>query len=220
MNFKNRLSLPVIQFSPPRTGSTLVWNILTELFPGRRIKKKHSLRKTRLGPFHLPVVCTVRHPLDAVASCIQCRDLPLTDQTIDDLIEEFDRLAIQTVLDIRNDPHVLILKYEQFSADYEFLFDELERFFGITIGPDQRQIIQKKYNVRQVKQKTEQMGDFSNWDKENHLHGRHISKFNGASGYYQQFFSAEQIRRMSLHYQQYMQVFGYSVEADGSGSSG
>lgn len=211
MSLKHKLSLPVIQFSPPRTGSTLVWNVLKELFPGRKIKKKHSLKSTNLGPFRLPVVCTVRHPLDALASCIQCRELPQTDESIDLLIEEFDQLAIQTVLNIRNDPHVLILKYEQFSVDFDFLFNELERFFGCAIGAEKRKMISEKYDVKKVKKKTEQMGAFNNWSAEDHLHGRHISKFNGASGYYREFFSEEQVLRMQEHYRAYMNSFDYDV---------
>jgi hypothetical protein len=210
MNLRHRLSFPIVQFSPPRTGSTLVWNVLRELFPARKIKKRHSLKKTRLGPFRLPIVCTVRHPLDAIASCIQCRELPLTDESIDMLIEEFDRLAIKTVLNIRTDPHLLILKYEQFSADFDFLFDELERFFKCAVDPEKRNQIRDKYDVKKVKQKTEQMGAFDNWSAEDHLHGRHISKYNGASGYYREFFSDEQILRMQAHYQDYLKVFGYS----------
>ncbi len=212
MSLRNRFSLPVLQFSPPRTGSTLVWNVLRELFPGRRIKKKHSLKKTRLGPFCLPIVCTVRHPLDAMASSIQCQELPKTDESIDMLRKEFD-LAMRSVLDIRTDSHALILKYEQFSNDHEYLFNELECFFGINIDSHKRQGICDKYNVKKVKEKTEQMGDFDNWNKKDHFHGRHVSKFNGASGYYREFFTQEQICRLKAHYQLYLDAFGYTVDA-------
>lgn len=211
MRFFNFLKVPVVQFSPPRTGSTLVWNVLREIFPGRKIKKKHTLRKRQLGPFPMPVVCTVRHPMDALASCIQCRELEHNDQTITDLMDEFDRLAIRRVLEIKDDPHVLILRYEEFAGNYDFLFNELETFFQLRIESGLRQMIRQKYDVKKIKEKTRALGGFENWTKQDHLHGRHVSEKNGACGYYKTFFSPEQIDRMAAHYQNYMKEFGYSV---------
>ena len=57
----------LVQFSPPRSGSTLVYNIMREIFPHKKIFKVHTFRAMCN---EMPVVVTYRHPLDCIASSI------------------------------------------------------------------------------------------------------------------------------------------------------
>ena len=58
----------IIQCSPIRSGSTIVYNFLRELFPSAQVVKKHSYHPDFSS---FPIVTTYRHPLDCIASSIQ-----------------------------------------------------------------------------------------------------------------------------------------------------
>ena len=62
---------PIIQFSPPRTGSTLLWNTLRVCFPEREVKKVHRLSKFEKNYRSAPIVASIRNPLDSISSSIQ-----------------------------------------------------------------------------------------------------------------------------------------------------
>jgi hypothetical protein len=114
---------PIIQFSPIRSGSTLVFNILRELFPDRKIIKKHQCGIRELS---FPVVVTYRHPLDCIASSIQRYELEPTDEVVAQQISEFNSNGAIDVLKIKNNPNVLLLQYEEFFGNFEVIFRRLE----------------------------------------------------------------------------------------------
>ena len=65
----------IIQFGMIRSGSTLIYNILKELFPDRRISKTHKYRKNWKDAFlKVPIVATYRDPLDIICSSIKTHD--------------------------------------------------------------------------------------------------------------------------------------------------
>ena len=61
----------IIQFGIMRSGSTLVYNILVDLFPEYSIIKTHKYPGKLKTIFKLPVVCTYRDPLAIICSSIK-----------------------------------------------------------------------------------------------------------------------------------------------------
>jgi len=196
----------IIQFSPPRTGSTLVFNVLREIFPGRRIDKSHNY-ETKFEKY--PVVVTYRHPLDAIASSIQRYGRTPTDEEIEKQIKEFEDNSLWDILSIRHQSNVLMLKYEEFYKDYDYIFDALEKFFGLTISADKRREITNRYNIEAVDEQVRDYGDFQTYDKVTQLHGRHISTYKGGVNYYAEFFSPAQIDYLKKVYAKLLAEFGY-----------
>lgn len=201
---------PIVQFSPPRSGSTLVYNVLRESFAERTVLKRHWLKGFYRGRWsRSPIVSTVRHPLDAVASRIQIDGDTPNAESIE---RNLDAIAhYRLLLRIRDNPRVLILKYESFVDDFDYLFTELEQFFGEQITEGTKLAIRERYGLDAVRQKAERLGSFANWDRVDHIHGNHISAYGGRAGYYAEYFDADQIRQLEEHFRAVLAAFDYDV---------
>lgn len=204
----------ILQFSPPRSGSTLVYNILREVFPHHQIEKCHTLVGRNLAS---PIVATYRNPVDSVASLLMCEDIAVTDSAIRNKALLLNREGIWDLLSIRQLPNLLLLRYEDFVEDYGALFDAIERFFETSIPAEQRQSIEKKYNQEAVQAITNQFADFSRYDAATQFHGRHISPFKGAPNCGNQLFSAEQASRVACYFSFFMEEMGYDMDPYASG---
>lgn len=172
MNIKN-----ISQFSPIRSGSTLVYNILREFF---NVKKSHNISIKDNNYY----VITYRHPYNSIISSLLRNNKIINVSNINDEVKEYLKNGGNDLL--KNDllkKNVLLLKYEQFFNDYNVIYDELEGFLNIKIHESKRLQITKKYNVNSVKEIIKKYKTFAEYDKKTHLHGKHISKYNGETNY-------------------------------------
>ncbi|MDY6825251.1 MAG: hypothetical protein SWH68_15885 [Thermodesulfobacteriota bacterium] len=198
----------IIQFSPPRSGSTLVYNILRDIFPEKTIRKTHQYAPDFSRH---RIVVTYRHPLDCIASSLQRYGKPPSDIEINTQIKEFDENGIWDLLSLNKGsrPNVLLLRYEIFYNNFEYIFNNFEDFFSICIPVEQRQTISKKYNINTVYQSIQKYSDFNEFDEDRHWHGNHISKYKGKTYYYKQFFNRQQIAHLKNVYHDILMSFGY-----------
>ena len=203
---------PIIQFSPPRTGSTLLWNTLRVCFPEREVKKVHRLSKFEKNYRSAPVVASIRNPLDSISSSIQRYGKDPTDEVIKEQIQEYEKEGMWDILEIKNKSNVKILKYADFAFNFSLMFSELEDFFGKKIDAELKNHVLKTYSINKVKEKSYDYGEFSNYDKEDHIHGKHISKYSGASGYYSDFLERDQIEMVYRHFKDVFDAFGYEID--------
>ena len=67
-------------------------------------------------------------------------------------------------------------------------------------------------SIGKVKEKSDSYGEFSNYDKEDHIHGKHISKHSGASGYYSDFLERDLIEMVYRHLKDVFDAFGYEID--------
>ena len=79
---------------------------------------------------------------------------------------------------------LLLLRYESFFEQFDYLFDQLEHFFGITIDADKRKFMKKEFSTAAAKKKAEKFEDFESYDPDNHIHGKHV--YTGKVGTWQQ----------------------------------
>jgi hypothetical protein len=198
----------IIQFGIPRSGSTLVFNVLREIFPDKRLKKTHSLSSKDLK---YPIIASYRHPLDVMASLLQCQNLKVNDAEIKKQLFLLYKNGILDILEFKDRPNVLLLRYERFSNDFDYLFSEIEKFFEIQIPGQLRASLQSTYNIHNVKTSINSDLDFSYHDKKTLLHGRHISKFEGKVYYYKEFFSHNQIDYLAKNLAFFMDEMGYEI---------
>lgn len=183
----------IIQFSPPRTGSTLIFNILRIIFHNKKILKLHNM-STIKKKISIPIIVTVRNPLDSISSILRVNEEKSLNSTIiTEYINYFvNDAGIKDVLEIANKDNVLILKYEEFQNDFEYIFEKLEKFFSIEIKIELRNEIIHEFNIDKVKEKQSNLKNFSQYDKISHIHGNHISEYNGKS-YYEKLLDREYI---------------------------
>lgn len=199
----------ILQFGLPRSGSTLVFNILRELFPKHQIEKCHTLDNRYLDS---TIVATYRNPVDIVASLLLVESETVSDEKIREKSVLLNKLGIWDLLTIRERSNLLLLRYEDFVDDYNVLYDRIEGHFGITISAVRRQELSAQYCRESVKTMTCNYEDFSRYDAKTQFHGRHISGYNGSPGFSIRQFSPGQWNKVACYFSLFMEEMGYAVE--------
>jgi hypothetical protein len=182
----------IIQFSPPRTGSTLLWNVMRQSFPKYQIYKQHGLTQAQFDS-DVPIVSSIRNPLDVIVSSLERYRLEATDENVRAQLSEMERFGMNKVSGLQQRANTLILQYECFYNNFDYLFQRLEVFFSEPIPHAVRTKIECEFSLENVERKSLRLGDFCNYDKVDNIHGRHISKSRGVPGQYRQVLSSVQI---------------------------
>jgi len=200
----------MIQFSPVRSGSTLVYNILKNIFK-KKIIKKHNINNVDKN-----VVITYRNPLDSLASLILIDNpniipLQVDDSLLMDKLIELRKNGLDDIIKIFNNPQPLFLKYEDFKNNYNYIYENISSHFMIEIDQDKRDYINDKFSLLNVKNLIDRHKSFKEWDKTTQLHGNHISKYNGES-YFKDFFNEKQMEKIKEVLNKHIEILGYSEE--------
>jgi hypothetical protein len=77
------------------------------------------------------------------------------------------------------------MTYEKFYNDYNYIFDNIKTFLGVSLTEDEKVNIIEKTNIKTNKAISEKVPiiedlEFSNWDRDSLIHARHI--FTGVPG--------------------------------------
>lgn len=195
----------IVQFSPGRSGSTLVWNILKELFENENIHKCHRIKYD----VNQKIVSTVRDPRDILASRLLIGNNEINEVIIKKNLDEMKRYGFDDLIKIKNKSNVLILKYELFYNNYDYIFDELEQFFGITISLEKRNEIKQKFEIKEVMKISSKLGSFKKYDKDTHIHGKHISEYKGKPNNWKNIIPKEYHEMVKNALQRYVELFLY-----------
>ena len=186
----------IIQFSTGRSGSTMVWQVLKELFPNNKVLKCHIKEmadlqqgKRRLPLLH-PVIITQRDPRDVLISMIKIRHF-IND--VERIKTDLDRaILLQYIPELKSKENtlrlcaeapeklqllgpVLLLRYENFYNNYDYLFDKLETFFAIEIDLPTRRRLEESTSIRANVARQKKLNTFLEVDPETYIHGDHIT---------------------------------------------
>lgn len=198
--------MKILQISPPRTGSTKMWNILKMAY-GNDVSKYHIFDVD--NAFNIPIVMTVRNPYDMVCSSILRYGQQITDQSVSEQIMEISEFGLDVPMRFINDDNVLIFRYEDYIFDWDFTFNKLEEFLG-EIDESKKKEIVEKLEIKNIKNNImNTMDSFSQYDKKTHIHGKHISEFNGEVGYSKKLLSKHQIQMIKTSFKEYNKTFNY-----------
>lgn len=196
----------VIQFSPVRTGSTLIYNLLREILPGKTVVKVHTYSSHYRN---VALVATYRHPLDCIASLIQVAGKKPDDDEVLKAADTYDKNGGNDILILKKHPHHLIFRYEIFVDDLTSVYDSIERYFDVIIKPNLREQLSHKYSIDEASKIAAKQESFTAWDPATKLHGNHISRFRGRPAYYNEFFSLKQIALLKSRYTKHLKTFGF-----------
>ena len=168
------------QFSPIRTGSTLIYNILKELLP-HNIQKIHTYIHNKNDTYF----CTIRHPYNSVISLILCEKKEINKKNLLRSISVYLQQGGKDIIqkNFINNENILKLKYEEFNNNIPFIIEEISKFLKIEVSEEKIKELTNKYNKENVKKITNKYSDFSGYCKDTHFHGNHISKYNGDMNY-------------------------------------
>lgn len=170
----------IIQFSPIRTGSTLIYNILKEIM-GENVEKLHHFSNKK----QLKYIVTIRHPYNSIISSILRYEKEINEKILYQSINEYLKNGGNDILNhnLNNFDNILLLRYENFNNNIDYIIDNICNFFNVKINEDKKNKIKNNYNKKSVNEKIKQFKHFGQYCKKTHLHGLHISKYNGETDY-------------------------------------
>lgn len=145
------MSEEVVACGVPRSGSTLIWQILLRSLKGRRVIKAHpaSWEPRDVGL----IVGSIRHPYDTAASCFRTRIVgdkgDGSQETVTGTMaglkaelrmmrSNFDALK---VLMERYPDKVVVLRYEDFWQNFDVVYNVLIQKLGVSVPAGLRQRI-------------------------------------------------------------------------------
>ena len=163
----------IIIFTPVRTGSTLLYNIIKEFFPNDNIKKVHSYQKGDL------VFTSIRDPRDSALSLSRVKyNCPLCG--INEVKSSFN-------MTIRNiDKVTEVFKYEDFYNNPKYWIEKMKKY------TDDEVSLSRLIEITSPSKRKKFVDDMgmnnfnSDWDKITLLHAKHIGKDLGKTKLYKQ----------------------------------
>jgi hypothetical protein len=197
----------VIQFSPPRTGSTLVWNALklyvNDPYKTHLVKDVHKVSKSL-------IVSTIRNPFDMVCSSILRYERAFNEQSVQETIQMFESYNFNILLSLTEKKNCLILKYESFYNNYDFLFSELNYFFNKSISTREILSFKNEFSVNRVLEKVSHLKKFGNYNQENLFHGKHIGPNNGVPKSYEKYLNEDMKNQIKKSFKDIFYYFEYN----------
>jgi hypothetical protein len=205
------------------TGSTLVWQFITEI-TGRKAKKLHHYAKNASKSGNVYFV-TYRDPRDVMCSFAR-RQLAgyvkkhgMEEALIFAFGSLFEKHKRQNDLmkyrgDSANTSRIHLLKYEHYFCgnEHELLTFILEKMDKSLDGKKKENLI-KKYSIEENKKRSAEFSKFGQYDKKTFIHGNHISA-DGKVGVWKGVFSEKVRELVKKKLGQFLIDFGYEKDID------
>lgn len=169
----------IVQFGLPRSGSTLICQVLSGLFPYCKVQKVHNFINTKY-----PIVISIRDFRDSMVSRWRVRnDIPLKEldagrkMSAKEVVEWLSFIDVNiTDLDkMAKSGRNVVLRYEEFLNNHDHIFNELEGFFGKSFDDKIKRNIKNNSSIEKNMERSMKFSSFhnGNWDS-NGIHGLHI----------------------------------------------
>lgn len=219
--------MKILHYAVPRSGSTLIYQILLQLFDEEDIKYSHDFFEMD----NRYLIMTRRDFRDLLVSHWRIwhgkfdenRNL-INIPTYKELQGEYrtirDKIKIMDQYEkfYKDYDKKLILNYEDFFGNYEFIFEKLEKFLGIKISEEKRKdIILKTCLKTKMKQqsemdiiKTDRI--FDNWTDQNDIHVNHIHpSIIPKPGYWKEVVPKEFHKMVNSELREELKRWGYKI---------
>jgi len=197
----------IVQYSIPRSGSTLIWNMI-KLFSDSPLKV-HSASELEKSLDNYRFITTIRHPLDVACSIISVLNLDFDKIGLTQSIKKIQSHSLVDLKNIIENQDSIILRYENFVNDYEYAFKKIECFFGFPVSSEKKDLFKNKFSLHNVKLISEEQNIFKNYDPKTLIHGNHISSRNGKISSYKECLSSELILYAEDQLSDYIEFFKY-----------
>ena len=170
----------IVQVSPIRSGSTLVYNMLKQIFPTKAVSKNHTCVLNGANFY----VITLRHPYNSIISNIERSETAIDDEVLKRNTHEY--LVNGGHFIINNDlnrENCLVLYYEDFVNHFDHVYSMIEKTMKMSIPEEVKHRINNRFNIESVEEFVRRFENFSQYDHATHLHGKHISRYRGQTDY-------------------------------------
>lgn len=173
--------MKVVGCGIPRSGSTLVWQILQAVFPTQIVLKTHP---DIWQPDGSMAFVSIRYPRDVVASLYRVHLSRAGRQqgTSDDLEACICRMEVSfaALPKVLGGPFEM-LRFEAFYQSHHIVYDAIEDALAVLIPDAVRTRISKLFSLEQNRARSAVLKDFNAVDKD-HVHGDHYGP--AAPGYW------------------------------------
>jgi len=184
----------IIVYSPFRTGSTLVYNILNYLCEDQTVNSSARLSKRVIKAHHPQheryfklikdhghfgyVFVTIRNPVEAALSYCNLMDICERGKALEaiNLIKRQYELLKEFTLQHEGHLGVTVLRYEECNDHLEIILGEIERVFSCKISTEDRKEILRLFNRERMKGISDSLGSWKSFDPETELRGGHVDK--------------------------------------------
>lgn len=182
----------IVIFSAPRTGSSLTYNVCRFLFERQEnldhahnefhleynVLKTHKLSEVEMAARNdVLYIITVRPPLDSILSAYRILPVQVRNEKqwcktqIDQQVKYFNYIN-----EMRSKGrNILLIKYEDFQNNLEFLLRSIEDHFSISIAPVDRELMLKGYSKDNIHQNIRRLQNFREHLPLSGFHGKHVS---------------------------------------------
>jgi hypothetical protein len=170
----------IVQFGLGRTGSTLIYRILKQIYPD--VMKCHLPEIPPYLNSNAKIIVSIRHPIESFLSFIRVHEFPDSKDNIN-----FSNEMINTYINGRYNQErrlawilknykdkILVLKYEKFYEDFDYTFDKLEKYLDVKIDTKHREDIKQICSISNSIKIQNNLDDFYESDKDTGIHGHHI----------------------------------------------
>jgi hypothetical protein len=162
----------IISIGLERSGSTMIWQFLADLYPDGIAKTHQFIDRD------VPVIATTRDPRDCVVSSIRSYE-PGTKRVepvkFASYREIFIEKSVRALLRyVERKRRLLVLPYEAFIQRPNMIFDGFERFLGMHIHPDRREALLSKFSMEANRKRATRFKSFHSFDPKTHIHGDHV----------------------------------------------
>lgn len=184
----------IIIYTPPRTGSTFLYNVFRFLFENQRslndlhgknltnkkVFKTHLLNKTLTSQPSSLTVFSIRNPMDCCLSSYKFCN-PNHNQApfqIDTKILHTEmniQIKIWKSFDFVKQYNHILLRYEDFNENIDDLIKSIESFFCITINPIDINLIKESLSKEGISSFIGKIGDCVKADNISGFHWNHIT---------------------------------------------
>jgi hypothetical protein len=189
----------IIVFSASRTGSSLVYNVFRFLFEEEKNLSRNHSRFTRNAAVlkthrfsdlkeminnRVLYVVPIRDPLQASISTYRIRPKPPADiqqwckwsvKSQAEHLEFAENLYRNNLKDREFGQDVLLIKYEDFDGNLDYLFSLIENYFSLSISEGDKDTMRMGYSRENVHSNIASLPNFREYLPISGFHGKHIS---------------------------------------------
>jgi hypothetical protein len=201
--------LEVVCYGIPRSGSTLVYQLISGIYP-QGVAKTH-----RYCPHRVKTTVSFRDFRDVVVSLWR-RSNPtkLERGMTEDDVERFTATCRQRIAELDRyfeRGGICPLRYEEFAPNPTLVFSALESAFGVVVTPERAARLIAESSIEKNAAIAQKLDSFKTIDPASQIHGNHI--YRGEIGGWRQFVAGRVAERLEDLLREPLRHYGYDVEA-------
>ena len=172
----------------PRSGSTVVWQIMNEVVPNKIIRSHEFYDVCPLLYSFKKIVCCVRHPYDVYSSLLRTATKSSPGQ-VEKEFEKYmnemkkwlflEKLKMSFSTMISGVPDVLYVKYEDFYGRDRERVDYVLNYLESDLADREKDHIAQKFTVSKNIERASDLSGFEEVDADSQIHGNHVGEKKG-----------------------------------------